>query len=146
RGAPPRFYRYDLPFLHWLYWSGKSAEFISDSDFDLVRTGDDLARAYDLIIFEGHEEYVTSHEYDVTERFRDLGGNLMFLSANNFFWKVEKTGQVLKKIGKWSDAGRHETGLIGVQDRANDHGQRQGQYVVQNPAAEPWLWDATGLT
>ena len=23
RGAPPRFYRYDLPFLHWLYWSGK---------------------------------------------------------------------------------------------------------------------------
>ena len=23
RGAPPRFYRYDLPFLHWLYWSGQ---------------------------------------------------------------------------------------------------------------------------
>ena len=36
RGVPPRFYRYDLPFLHWLYWSGKSAEFISDSDFDLI--------------------------------------------------------------------------------------------------------------
>ena len=34
--APPRFYRYDLPFLHWLYWSGKSAEFISDSDFDPI--------------------------------------------------------------------------------------------------------------
>ncbi|MEP6813758.1 MAG: N,N-dimethylformamidase beta subunit family domain-containing protein, partial [Actinomycetota bacterium] len=30
RGVPPRFYRYDLPFLHWLYWSGKNAEFISD--------------------------------------------------------------------------------------------------------------------
>ena len=38
RGVPPRFYRYDLPFLHWLYWSGKSAEFISDSDFDLIAT------------------------------------------------------------------------------------------------------------
>ena len=37
RGAPPRFYRYDLPFLHWLYWSGKQAEFISDSDFDSDR-------------------------------------------------------------------------------------------------------------
>ena len=60
RGVPPRFYRYDLPFLHWLYWSGKSAEFISDSDFDLIATGDQLAAAYDLIVFEGHEEYVTS--------------------------------------------------------------------------------------
>ena len=88
----PRFYRYDLPFLHWLYWSGKSAEFISDSDFDTIANGDELARAYDLVVFEGHEEYVTPHEYDVVQRYRDLGGNLMFLSANNFFWKVEKAG------------------------------------------------------
>ena len=58
RGVPPRFYRYDLPFLHWLYWSGKSAEFISDSDFDLIANGDELAKDYDLIVFEGHEEYV----------------------------------------------------------------------------------------
>ena len=65
RGVPPRFYRYDLPFLHWLYWSGKSAEFISDSDFDQIASGDDLAKAYDLVVFEGHEEYVMSHEYDV---------------------------------------------------------------------------------
>ena len=53
RGVPPRFYRYDLPFLHWLYWSGKSAEFISDSDFDLIPNGDELAKDYDLIVFEG---------------------------------------------------------------------------------------------
>jgi hypothetical protein len=145
RGAPPRFYRYDLPFLHWLYWSGKSAEFISDSEFDQIRDGETLWRAYDLIVFEGHEEYVTSHEYDVIERYRDLGGNLMFLSANNFFWKVSKTGQVLKKVGEWREAGRPEAGLIGVQYRANDDGQHQGLYTVQNAAAAPWLWDATGL-
>jgi hypothetical protein len=145
RGAPPRFYRYDLPFLHWLYWSGKSAEFISDSDFDLISNGDSLAHAYDLVVFEGHEEYVTSHEYDVVQRFRDLGGNLMFLSANNFFWKVEKTGQVLRKVGKWRDAGRPEAALIGVQYRANDDGQRQGLFTVQNSAAAPWFWAGTGL-
>ena len=91
RGVPPRFYRYDLPFLHWLYWSGKQAEFISDSDFDNITNGDQLAASYDLIVFEGHEEYVRPHEYDVVQRFRDLGGNLMFLSANNFFWKVQKS-------------------------------------------------------
>jgi N,N-dimethylformamidase beta subunit-like, C-terminal len=146
RGVPPRFYRYDLPFLHWFYWSGKSAEFISDSDFDLIASGDDLARAYDLVLFEGHEEYVTSHEYDVVTRFRDLGGNLMFLSANNFFWKVDKQAQTLRKIGKWRDVGRPEAALIGVQYRANDDGQRQGLFTVTNAAAATWLWDGTGLT
>ena len=145
RGVPPRFYRYDLPFLHWLYWSGKSAEFISDSDFDQIANGDDLARAYDLVVFEGHEEYVTTHEYDVVQRYRDLGGNLMFLSANNFFWKVDKTSQSLKKIAQWRDAGRPEAALIGVQYRANDDGQKQGLFSVQAFTSAPWLWDGTGL-
>ena len=145
RGVPPRFYRYDLPFLHWLYWSGKTAEFISDSDFDLIADGDQLAKAYDLVVFEGHEEYVTAHEYDVVQRFRDLGGNLIFLSANNFFWKVDKAGQVLQKIGKWRDAGRPEAALIGVQYRANDDGQHQGLFTVQGSATAPWFWAGTGL-
>jgi hypothetical protein len=145
RGVPPRFYRYDLPFLHWLFWSGKSAEFISDSDFDTIAAGDELARAYDLVVFEGHTEYVTSHEYDVAQRYRDLGGNLMFLSANNFFWKVEKQGQVLRKIGKWRDVGRPEAALLGVQYRANDDGRRQGLFAVQASGSAPWLWDGTGL-
>jgi hypothetical protein len=146
RGVPPRFYRYDLPFLHWLYWSGKSAEFISDSDFDLIPNGDELAKDYDLIVFEGHEEYVATNEYDDIERFRDLGGNLMFLSANNFFWKVKEEGRILRKVGQWRVAGRPEARLIGVQYRANDDGQKQGVFTVQNTAATPWLWDGTGLT
>ena len=50
-------------------------------------------RAYDLVVFPGHEEYVTQHAYDVVERYRDLGGNLMFLSANNFFWQVRRSGR-----------------------------------------------------
>ncbi len=146
RGAPPRFYRYDLPFLHWFYWSGKQAEFISDSDFDSIASGDQLAAAYDLIVFEGHEEYVLPHEYDVVQRFRDLGGNLMFLSANNFFWKVQKKSRnTLLKIGRWRDAGRPEAALIGVEYRANDDGQHQGLFTVQNSAATPWLWAGTGL-
>jgi hypothetical protein len=149
RGVPPRFYRYDLPFLHWLYWGNHEAEFVSDSDLDLIASGDQLAAAYDLVIFEGHEEYVTAHEYDVVQRFRDLGGNLLFLSANNFFWHVEATSASagpLQKIGEWRDGGRPEAGLIGAQYRANDDGQHRGEFVVQNSAAAPWLWADTGLT
>ena len=124
--------------------SGKTAEFISDSDFDQIANGDALARAYDFVVFEGHTEYVTAHEYDVVQRFRDLGGNLMFLSANNFFWKVEKHGQVLRKIGKWRDAGRPEAALIGVQYRANDDGQKQGLFTVANTRLAPGSGRAPG--
>jgi len=99
-----------------------------------------------LIVFEGHEEYVTEHEYDVVQQFRDAGGNLMFLSANNFFWRVDRQGTVLTRIAPWRSQGRPEAALIGVQYRANDDGQRQGVYTVQSTAAEPWLWDGTGLT
>jgi hypothetical protein len=148
RGAPPRYYRYDLPFLHWFYWGGHSAEFISDSDFDILTSGEQLAAAYDTIVFEGHEEYVTAHEYDLVQRFRDLGGNLMFLSANNFFWHVDErnTAHTLLKIGEWRQSGRPEAGLIGAQYRANDDGQHRAPYTVENSAAAPWLWENTGLT
>ena len=145
RGAPPRFYRYDLPFLHWLYWSGKDAEFIADADFGLIRSGDDLAKAYDLVVFEGHEEYVTEREYDLVQRYRDLGGNLMFLSANNFFWRVQRSGNVLRRARTWREVGRPEAALIGVQYRANDSGQKQGVYVVEDAAAAPWVWAGTDL-
>jgi hypothetical protein len=147
RGVPPRYYRYDLPFLHWLYWGGHKVEFIGDSDFEQL-SGDQLAQAYDAVIFEGHEEYVTAHEYDVVQRYRDLGGNLMFLSANNFFWQIRELngGRTIEKLGEWREDGRPEAGLIGAQYRANDDGQHRGPFTVENSTLTPWLWAGTGLT
>ena len=145
KGAMPRFYRYDLPFLHWLFWSGRQVEFLSDADLDAVRTGDELAHAYDLILFEGHEEYVPAHMFDTVTRYRDLGGNLMFLSANNFFWRVSLKGTVLRKTAQFRQVGKPESALAGVQYRANDHGEKQGNYVVASTALAPWLWDGTGI-
>ena len=145
KGALPRFYRYDLPFLHWLYWSGKTVDFLSDDDLASLRTGDDLAAGYDLIVFEGHEEYVSQHVYDIVRRYRDLGGNLMFLSANNFFWRVARTGTELRKTGQFRQVDVPEASLLGVQYRANDNGQRQGNFVVRNAAVAPWLWQGTDM-
>ena len=65
---------------------------------------------------------MTAHAYDVIERYRDLGGRLIFLSANNFFWKVDERGGVLRRVkfgATW--AGRRRA-LLGVQYRANDDG------------------------
>ena len=144
RGVPPFFYRYDQGFLHWLYWTGKTVDFLSESKVAST-SGDALARAYDLIVYNGHSEYVTASEYDAIERYRDLGGNLMFLSSNNLFRRIDVGGAVMRKIGQWRSYGRPEARLLGVQYLANDEGEHQGLYIVRSYGAAPWLWAGTDL-
>jgi hypothetical protein len=143
RGVPPHFRHYDLPFLHWISRTGKPCDMIGDADLDRIGAGDALTRAYDLIVFEGHHEYVTSREFDAIERYRDDGGNLMFLSANNFFARVVRTGSTLRRIDEWRDLGRPEAALIGVQYRANDKLSKKAPWVVHTRA--PWLLAGTRL-
>ena len=117
RGVPPRFKRYDLGFLKWLQWTGKTPDVVADDDLEAFATGDELRALYDLVVFPGHSEYMTGHAYDVVERYRDLGGRLVFLSANNFFWKVDKEGSTMRRIKLWRNDGRPEARLCGVQYR-----------------------------
>jgi hypothetical protein len=144
-GVPFRFRDWDLTFIAWLNQQGKQVDVLSDDDVERVRTGDELAAAYDLIVFPGHEEYVTGHMYDVVTRYRDLGGNLMFLAANNFFARVEKKGQKLRKTGVWRNLGRPEAALIGVQYVGSNHGEVQNPFIVTGAAAAPWAFAGTGF-
>ena len=104
RGVPPRFRRYDYPFLRWLEQTRRDPDFFSDDDLDAVASGDELRKAYDLVVFPGHTEYVAQHAYDVVERYRDLGGRLILLSANNFFWKVDRSPNAIRRIAQWRSA------------------------------------------
>ncbi len=63
-------------------------DYLAQEDLEAAPSAEALARAYKLLIFPGHHEYVTDREYDLVEGYRDVGGNLMFLSANNFFMRV----------------------------------------------------------
>ena len=144
-GVPFRFRDWDLDFIAWLNRTQKHVDFLSDDDLAAFRSGDSLAAAYDLVVFPGHAEYVTGQEYDVVERYRNLGGNLAFLAANNFFWKVRRDGQRLTREALWRRLGRPEAGLVGVQYAASDYGARQGGYVVRSAASAPWVWAGTGL-
>jgi hypothetical protein len=91
-GVPPHYRGYDRGFQRWLALHKAQPDFVSDDDLDGIASAGELARAHDLIVLPGHEEYVTAHKYDLIQRYRDLGGNLAFLSANNFFYKVVKQG------------------------------------------------------
>jgi len=142
--VPLRFRSYDLPFLHWLGWNHRPVDYLAQADLERISDVRRLRRAYDLIIFPGHHEYVTSREFGLVTGFRNLGGNLMFLSANNFFWRVERDGSILRLIAMWRDLGRPEAALVGVQYVAYGSHLR-GPYVVRRSDAAPWMFRGTGL-
>jgi hypothetical protein len=144
-GVPFRFRDWDLSFISWLNRTGKAVDVLSDDDLERVRTGDALRRAYDLVVFPGHEEYVSAHVYDVVRRYRDLGGRLMFLSANNLFWKVKREGSLLRRVAMWRSLGRPEASLVGAQWVASNYGSVQAPYVVQGATGSPWAFAGTGL-
>ncbi len=144
-GVPFRFRDWDLAFAAWLNRTGKQVDYLSDDDLEGAGTGDRLRAAYDLVVFPGHEEYVTQRAFDVVERYRALGGNLFFLSANNFFCRVRREGRRLVKEQLWRNLGRPESSLVGVQYVASDYGGRQGPYVVRGADAAPWVFAGTGL-
>lgn len=143
-GVPPFFRRYDLPFLHWLAANGHDVDVITDDELETT-SASALAAAYDLIVFPGHHEYVTDAELAAISGYRDRGGNLIFLSANNFFWRVERNGDTIRRTRQWRDLGKPEASLIGVQYRGNDEGQRQAPFIVRDTSSAPWLWEGTGL-
>jgi hypothetical protein len=146
RGVPPHFRKYDLGFIRWLYKRGKDVDFFADDDLARFRRGAGLAKLYDLVVFPGHEEYVTAHAYDVVEAYRNAGGNLIFLSANNFFARVDRRGDRIYRIGRWRDLGRPEAALVGVQYLSwYEHRYPNAPYVVRGAHLTPWIFEGTGL-
>jgi hypothetical protein len=144
RGVPPNYKYYDQPFLRWLIAKDKAVDYLAQSDLARAN-GRTLAAAYGLLVFPGHHEYVTSREYDAVVGFRNRGGNLMFLSANNFYWKTVIRSSRMSRVAKWRDVGRPEAALIGVQYIGNDDGTRRDGYHVRSARGARWLFAGTHL-
>jgi hypothetical protein len=146
RGTPPHWKSNDLPYLQWLAATNHQADYLADSDLGAVRRSRELRSAYSLIVFPGHHEYVTSHEYEVIRGYRNLGGHLIFLSANNFFWQIVKRGNLMIRTRQWRDLGRPEAALIGVEYFHNDNGRRRAPWVIRKSPADSWLLAGADLT
>ncbi len=145
-GLPKQFKVLDVGFLRWYWKSGYRADFFSDDDLENITNVKQLLR-YKLIVFGGHEEYVTSHVYKLLTEYRDAGRNIAFLSANNFFYKVEVHGDTMVGRTTWRTLGKPEASLVGAQYVGWDHGGQspnQPYHLINRQAAE-WLFKGTGL-
>jgi hypothetical protein len=146
RGVPRFFRHYDLQFIRWLARTRKDADYLADDDLETIGSPLALASRYDLIVFAGHEEYVTPHAFDLVAKYRDRGGNLIFLSANNFFYRVIRSGQTITRAGRWRDLGRPEAAFIGVQYVGWFENRFPNRpYIVTGSRRVPWLFRGTGL-
>jgi hypothetical protein len=131
---------------YWMSLYGKRAAFLSDQDLESVSSAATLLRSYKLIVFAGHEEYVTGHVFDLITRYRDLGGNLAFLSANNFYAHVRREGASIRCLGHFRDEDRPEAALVGVGYLDWNHGVFPNKpYVVVATRDAPWFFRGTGL-
>jgi len=145
-GLPRHFAAYDLGFLRWVAVNSAAADFVSDDDLGRFVSGKQLRRAYDLVVFPGHEEYVTGHVYDVVEGFRNRGGSLAFLSANSFFWQVIRRGDLMIGRSRWDKLGRPGAALVGAAYHGwESHRYSNHPYVVFGAKRLPWLFVGTGL-
>jgi hypothetical protein len=145
-GVPYNFGQYDRNFFRWLARSKLPVDVLADDDLNRIASGAELRHLYRMVIFESHGEYVTSHMFDITERYRDLGGHLAFLSANDFFRDVVISGNSMTLIGRFRDLGRPEAALIGAQyvDWYRNRYPNQPYHVVRADRV-PWLFAGTGL-
>lgn len=143
-GLPQQFFL-DLGFLRWYWRSGFKADFVSDDDLEQVPSARAL-RHYRLIVFAGHEEYVTSHVFDLMEHYRDGGGNLAFLSANNFFYSVQAYRDRIVGRTRWRSLGRPEAALVGAQYAGwNEAHFPNRTYRVADAQAARWLFANTNF-
>jgi N,N-dimethylformamidase beta subunit-like, C-terminal len=144
-GIPPHYRQYDLSFMHWLDWAHHGVDYLADSDVASAPSGAALANEYDLIVFPGHHEYVTPREFNLIRRYRNLAGNLAYLSANNFYWHTVRHGDLLRRTATFRSLGDHEDELMGDRYRANNEGGGQKPWVVVHTEAAPWLFVGTGF-
>jgi hypothetical protein len=108
---------------------------------------------YAVMIFPGHTEYVTREEVNLLDSYVRNGGNLIFLSANNFYAEVSIEGNVmsLQWDGQYRDSSllrnrlMHESEFIGNEfnDMYLPNSSLMVPYVVKKE--DHWIFEGTGL-
>jgi hypothetical protein len=103
-----------LPFSRWL--CSRSLRTQQITDVELGRLPLSTLRRYRAIVFPGHSEYYEPKTYDLLRRYRDEGGNLVFLQANPFYRQVriDRARNAVVMTDYDAREGRSDFALAGV--------------------------------
>ena len=86
-----RHFQADSHLISWLHNRGIDYDIITDDELD--REGIEAIDGYSAIATGSHPEYHTSNTLDALTTYRDLGGNLMYLGGNGFYWRIARHQQ-----------------------------------------------------
>jgi len=138
-----------LPFSRWLCTRPVRTQQITD--VELSRLPLSALRRYRAVVFPGHSEYYEPKTYDLLMRYRDGGGNLVFLQANPFYRQVRIDAKHNAVVMTDYDAreGRSDFTLAGVgYDGCCFPKARAVPYVAaagRDYARVRWLFRGTGI-
>ncbi|HSC51848.1 MAG TPA: N,N-dimethylformamidase beta subunit family domain-containing protein [Gaiellaceae bacterium] len=138
-----------LPFSRWLCAHNPRTQQITD--VELGRLPLSTLRRYSAVVFPGHTEYYEPHTWDLLRRYRDEGGNLVFLQANPFYRQARIDAKHNAVVMTDYDAreGRSDFALAGVgYDGCCFPKSRAAPYVAASGRAYErvrWLFRGTGV-
>jgi hypothetical protein len=138
-----------LPFSSWLCSRKPRVESVTDVELRDVPLS--TLRRYAAIVFPGHSEYYEPATYDLLTRYRDGGGNLVFLQANPFYRQVrlDRSHNAMVMTDLDAREGRSDFALAGVgYDGCCFPRSRARPYVAAigaDFARVRWLFRGTGI-
>lgn len=91
RGSGVHHYAGDGHITAWLRAKGLDFDVVTDEDLD--DEGVELIKNYELVMTSTHPEYHTGRTLDALEAYKRLGGNLMYLGGNGFYWRIARNPQ-----------------------------------------------------
>jgi len=142
-------HRAALPFSRWLCSRPVRTQQITD--VELGRLPLSTLRKYDAVVFPGHSEYYEPATYDLLKRYRDGGGNLVFLQANPFYRQVRLDPASNAMVLTDYDAreGRSDFALTGVGYDGCCFPKSRGEPYVAASGKDydrvRWLFRGTGI-
>jgi hypothetical protein len=136
-------------FSRWLCSRGRRVQSITD--LELGRLPLATLRRYSAVVFPGHSEYYEPTTYDLLMRYRDAGGDLVFLQANPFYRqvRVDRAHNAVVMTDYDAREGRSDFALAGVgYDGCCFPTVRTAPYVAARGADYArvrWLFRGTGI-
>jgi N,N-dimethylformamidase len=119
-----------------------------------------ILQQFDVVILNAHDEYWSTEMYDGLVRYLETGRDLISLGANQLFWKVTITDDVVEtrkpntgsgnhsngeRGGLWSDLGRPGSAVLGAEYVDTKHISYNTCAGYRVLAADHWAFAGTEL-